>query len=632
VATTTALWHDQAMSVHGQWTTVSELGRGGEGQTFLVEPVGGGPRHVLKRLMLASVERWSAVDRFEREMAVLASLDHPQIPRVVDSFEDPSDGTSCLVQTYVEGPTFRALLGQEHSGKRIEAWLVSALDVLAYLHGRVPPVLHRDLSPGNLIVSGERVHVVDFGAVKGATGDGGTVTAVGTFGFMPLEQARGQATAASDLYALGMSFVCLAAGVEPADLPLDARRGRVDVAAAVARCDLSPQMVAALEAMTAPGLAERASSVEAVRAILAGRAPPSPTPGSPRLKLGLALFLLVMVAGLLWLAATPSLAPREVARLGGWFEGHPRIFGGDPYLYGAQFSPDGRQILSFDSQRVYLWDRTSGDVLLEYSREIGEFRGAFFGAFSADGARFLAATSEEATLSHAGATADFDLRAIAWRLADRPAKSFTIRALGATSEGWRVALEAWGEQFVILDPVSQQLVWREKLVDDFATDAAFSADARRVVIVSGKSKRVRVIDLPSQKVLLEVNMPESGEIVGVAMAPSGDRVAIARGDGVTCLTVASQPGPVSIRSPFGDTSSRLMGDRPLAFFPDGKRVVVGYDRGLRVHDSLTGQLLDDLPFSPRMAQVSVSPDGKTALVTGDDTVHLLELEPSTEAP
>ena len=281
----------------GPWRVLSELGRGGQGQTFLVVGPGSEAPCVLKLLTLAGVERWSAIERFKREVDVLRGLDHPQIPRWLDAFEDPDHGHWSLVQAFVDGQTLDALrrAGPPPPPARLEAWLRSALAPLGYLHSRVPPVIHRDLSPRNLIVSGDRVHLVDFGAVKATGGDGASVTAVGTFGFMPLEQTRGQALPASDLYALGVSFVCLAAGLAPDALPLDSATGRVDVALALSGKAHGPGVVSALTAMTEPGLAARAASVDEALALLDGRAarlaspPPSRRRGRPSLIAGGAL-------------------------------------------------------------------------------------------------------------------------------------------------------------------------------------------------------------------------------------------------------------------------------------------------------------------------------------------------------
>ena len=106
------------------------------------------------------------------------------------------------------------------------------LGVLDHLHTRVPPILHRDIKPANLIIrpSGTPA-LVDFGAVRNvfrAPEDGGS-TVVGTYGYMPYEQYMGQASPASDLFALGATFLHLVTGRAPPAFMSDA--GRLEVPA-----------------------------------------------------------------------------------------------------------------------------------------------------------------------------------------------------------------------------------------------------------------------------------------------------------------------------------------------------------------------------------------------------------------
>jgi serine/threonine protein kinase len=89
--------------------------------------------------------------------------------------------------------------------------------VAEYLHGFDPPILHRDLKPANVLVTpGERVYVVDFGAVRDHLPhemlhpSGPTI--VGTRGYMPIEQFEGRAVPGSDLYALGATLVFALSG------------------------------------------------------------------------------------------------------------------------------------------------------------------------------------------------------------------------------------------------------------------------------------------------------------------------------------------------------------------------------------------------------------------------------------
>ena len=87
-------------------------------------------------------------------------------------------------------------------------------------------MIHRDLKPSNLLLADQPgtsvgdVYIVDFGAVQTlAATEGGTITIVGTYGYMPPEQFGGRTSPASDLYSLGATLIYLVTGRHPADLP-----------------------------------------------------------------------------------------------------------------------------------------------------------------------------------------------------------------------------------------------------------------------------------------------------------------------------------------------------------------------------------------------------------------------------
>ncbi len=91
----------------------------------------------------------------------------------------------------------------------------AVLEVLIHLHHRYPPIIHRDIKPSNILLtrrfeySEGQVYLVDFGSVQAAACERGTITVVGTYGYMPPEQFGGRAVPASDLYGLGATLIAL---------------------------------------------------------------------------------------------------------------------------------------------------------------------------------------------------------------------------------------------------------------------------------------------------------------------------------------------------------------------------------------------------------------------------------------
>ena len=254
------------------YAVVRELGQGGQGRTLLVEREGEpGSRYVLKLLRLEHVDDWKQVELFEREVSTLAALEHPGIPRLIDRVLE--DGrTAGIVQTYVEGHTIAQQIAEHGplTAERFEQVLREGLEILAYLHEQVPPVLHRDVNPRNVMLGPDRVHLIDFGAVK--VGGKTDMTAVGTFGYMAPEQLLGRAQPASDAYGLGMTLVSLAERRDVADLPHDASTGQVDPSQLLRAVPARVREV--VLGMIKPGLGERLSDPrEALRRLDAPEEP-----------------------------------------------------------------------------------------------------------------------------------------------------------------------------------------------------------------------------------------------------------------------------------------------------------------------------------------------------------------------
>lgn len=239
------------------YRVVRELGKGGQGRTLLVEREGeADSRYVLKLLRLEHVDDWKQVELFEREVTTLAALDHPGIPRLVDRIVE--DGrTAGIVQSLVPGHTAAQQIAEHGSldGRRFARVVRECLEILAYLREQVPPVMHRDINPRNVMLGPERAYLIDFGAAR--VGGKTDMTSVGTFGYMPPEQLIGRPEPASDMYGLGMTLISLAERRDVGDLPQDPSSGRVDGSRLLRSAE--PRLRQVLLGMIEPGLGERLS-------------------------------------------------------------------------------------------------------------------------------------------------------------------------------------------------------------------------------------------------------------------------------------------------------------------------------------------------------------------------------------
>jgi hypothetical protein len=245
----------------GRYEVKGLLGEGSQGVTYEATDAHPGKLVAVKRFDVRGARSWKDVELAEREARVLATLDHPLVPRYLANFEE--DGALYLVMDKVEGESLESLRRRQGPLPEAEVrrFLSCADRALTYLHGRGAPVVHRDLKPGNVIRRPDGTYVlVDFGAVTELLTKKGSSTIVGTVGYIAPEQLQGRATASSDVYAVGATAVAALTGADPETLP---HRGlRLDVRAALAG-RASDGMIAALERMMEPDPDLRAKSVGA---------------------------------------------------------------------------------------------------------------------------------------------------------------------------------------------------------------------------------------------------------------------------------------------------------------------------------------------------------------------------------
>jgi len=160
--------------------------------------------------------------QFTREAKVLASLRHPNLPRVFDYFVIDQQG-QYLVMDYIEGEDLRAWMAREGSIEEVEALQIGVqiCDALIYLHEQDPAITHRDIKPGNIKLTPDGTAVlVDFGLVKLLQGQEMTTTAARamTPGYSPPEQyGNGSTDQRSDVFSLGATLYSALAGFLPED-------------------------------------------------------------------------------------------------------------------------------------------------------------------------------------------------------------------------------------------------------------------------------------------------------------------------------------------------------------------------------------------------------------------------------
>ena len=217
-----------------RYLVLRKLGQGGFGAVYLVNDtrLGNKPcalKEMSDSALVDALEKQKARDAFHQEARLLSTLSHYNLPRVTDYFSEGEK--QFLVMDYLEGQTLADLLETRTElpvphpvpETQVVNWAEQLCDVLQYLHMRNPPIIFRDIKPGNIMVSpdGQTVKLIDFGIARlFKAGAGKDTTLLGTPGYAPQEQyGKGQSDARSDVYALGATLHHVLTLRDPGDQP-----------------------------------------------------------------------------------------------------------------------------------------------------------------------------------------------------------------------------------------------------------------------------------------------------------------------------------------------------------------------------------------------------------------------------
>lgn len=210
---------DPGVYLHdGKLKIVRQLATGGLSAIYLVQ-MEDQKLAVLKEAVLpedaSDSVRAKASELFAREAELLTKIDHPNIVKVLSYFVE--DGRNYLLMDYIPGQDLRQFTKQNGAQREtvVVDWGIQIINIVKYLHELDPPIIHRDLTPDNLVLRDDgNIILIDFGAANEFISKG-TGTFVGKQSFIAPEQFRGKAVLQSDIYAFGCTLFYLLTGKEP---------------------------------------------------------------------------------------------------------------------------------------------------------------------------------------------------------------------------------------------------------------------------------------------------------------------------------------------------------------------------------------------------------------------------------
>ncbi len=205
--------------LHKRYQIRENLGQGGMGSVYRAIDENLSVDVAVKENLFTTEEY---ARQFRLEAVILANIRHPNLPRVSDHFVIAGEG-QYLVMDFIEGEDLRQRMERVGILPEDESILIGAAmcDALSYLHARKPPILHRDIKPGNVKISPDgHIFLVDFGLAKVYQGNQATTTGARamTPGYSPPEQyGTARTDTRTDIYSLGATLYAALTGVIPED-------------------------------------------------------------------------------------------------------------------------------------------------------------------------------------------------------------------------------------------------------------------------------------------------------------------------------------------------------------------------------------------------------------------------------
>lgn len=213
--------------IDGKYTILTQIGKGGMSTVYLARDDRLNKQWAVKEVKKKAKDANDdeIIQSAIAEANVMKKLDHPNLPRIVDIINN--DDIMYVVMDFVEGRPLDKILEEVNAidQETVVDWAIQLCEVLLYLHNRKPPIIYRDMKPGNIMLKEDgSIKLIDFGIAREYKEKNIADTKfLGTKGYAAPEQygGRGQTDQRTDIYCLGITLYHLITGKSPAEPPYE---------------------------------------------------------------------------------------------------------------------------------------------------------------------------------------------------------------------------------------------------------------------------------------------------------------------------------------------------------------------------------------------------------------------------
>ncbi|MHC5934623.1 protein kinase domain-containing protein [Nostoc sp.] len=607
--------------LRNRYRPIKSLGGGGFGQTYLAEDIDKLNEHCVIKQFAPQVQGTGALQKatelFEQEAKRLQQLgNHRQIPTLLAYFNE--DNRLYLVQEFIDGQNLLAELQQQgiFNEQKVRELLVDLLDILKTVHQQ--EVIHRDIKPENIIRRGDgKLVLIDFGASKQLTATVMTQpgTAIGSFGYAPLEQMQGgEAYPASDLYNVGATCFHLLSGIHPWELWKRQGYGWVASWRQHLQQPVSQDLGRMLDRLLQEEYQQRYQSAAEVLQDL--NPPPSPAPNINLRKILLVgTDTITLVATQIYGYVRDGLFPTNpisiIATIPSRVLLERTLTGHSGMVVSVAISPDGKTLVSGSyDYTIKLWNLATGEEIRTFT---GHSNFVHSVAISPDG-KTLASGSVDTTIKLWNLATGEEIRTLTghscwvWSVAFSPdGKTLASGGFDDIIRLWNLAT---GEQIRTFTGCSISV-----------DDVAISPDGKTLASV-GFGDIIKLWNLATGEEIRTLT-GHSGGVFSVAISPDGKTLASGSLD--KTIKLWNLATGKKIRTFTGHSDSVYS----VAISPDGKTLASGSsDSTIKLWNLATGEQIHTLTgHSHTVISVAISPDGKT-LASGspDRTIKIWRLK------